>query len=390
MSAELGDLGKVAPEVTEGVGISLLDIALPVVENLKLVVIGPIFAGLVALGGTYLVTPTFTARTSFLPPQQQQGGAAGALASLGALSGLAGSAMNVKSPIDQYVALTQSITVADRIIDRFKLVDVYKADYRFEARLELARNTRIAAGKKDGLISVEADDTDPKRAAEIANRYVQELRDLTAGLALTEAQQRRKFFEAELEKTQARMTQAQQALQASGFNAGALKAEPKAAAEAYAHTKAEVTAAEVRLQTIRQSLADSAPEVQQQQAKLGALRAFLAKAETSGGGGGGGQDYIGKFREFKYQETLRELLSRQYEMARLDESREGALIQVVDPAITPEWKSRPKRAFVAAFAAILSLILIIGFVLSRQAWRTSTQDPLLSAKYGRLRSALKG
>lgn len=367
---------------------SSIDTVSELLRHWKLLVLGPLMGGLIALGISYLVPKTFTARASFLPPQQQLSSAAGALASLGALSGLAGSAINVRSPVDQYVALMQSATVANRIIDRYKLMDVYEADYRFEAREELARNTRIAAGKKDGMISVEADDTNPQRAAEIANRYVDELRELIAGLALTEAQQRRKLFESELEKTQTRLTQAQQALQASGFNAGALKAEPKAAAESYARARAEVTAAEVRLQTIRQSLTDSAPEAQQQQARLGALRALLAKVETSTGDSEG-PDYVGKFREFKYQETLFELFSRQYEMARLDESREGALIQVVDRATTPEWKSRPKRAFLAALGAVVSLVLIIGFLLFRRAWRSSLQDPAVAAKYGRLRTALK-
>jgi uncharacterized protein involved in exopolysaccharide biosynthesis len=355
-----------------------MDTLIALAERWRLLVLGPLLGGLIALGISYLVPKTFTARASFLPPQQQLSSAAGALASLGALSGLAGSAINVRSPVDQYVALMQSATVANRIIDRYKLMEVYEADYRFEAREELARNIRIAAGKKDGMISVEADDTNPQRAADIANRYVDELRELIAGLALTEAQQRRKLFQSELEKTQARLTQAQQALQASGFNAGALKAEPKAAAESYAHARAEVTAAEVRLQMIRQSLTDSAPEAQQQQAQLGALRALLAKVESSTGDGKG-PDYIGKFREFKYQETLFELFSRQYEMARLDESREGALIQVVDRATTPEWKSRPKRAFWAALGGVVSLVLIIGFVLFRRAWRSSLQDPAVAA-----------
>ncbi len=235
----------------EDAGIDLLDLALPLLQHWKLLAIAPLLAGTLALGITYLVKPTYTSRTVFLPPQQQQSAAASAIASLGALSSLAGAAAGIKSPADQYVALLQSTTVADRLIDEFKLMQVYDREYRFEARKELAENARVSLGKKDGLITVEVDDVDPQRAADIANRHVDELRRLSAQLALTEAQQRRVFFEAQLKKTRDELTAAQQALQASGFNPGALKAEPKAAAEGYARLKAEVTAAEVRLQTMR-------------------------------------------------------------------------------------------------------------------------------------------
>ena len=369
-------------------GIDLLDLALPLLQHWKLLVFGPLFAGMAALGITYLIQPTFTSRTVFLPPQQQQSAAASALASLGALSGLAGAAAGVKSPADQYVALLQSTTVADRLIDEFKLMQVYESDYRFEARKALAKNVRISLGKKDGLITVEVDDIDPPRAAEMANRHVDELRRLTSQLALTEAQQRRLFFDAQLKKTRDALTQAQLQLQASGFNPGALKAEPKAAAEGYARLKAEVTAAEVRLQTLRGNLSDTTPEVQNALGMLGALRAQLGKVETSTHPSGG-PDYIGKFREFKYQETLFDLFSRQYELARVDESREGALIQVVDEAKPAERKSKPKRAITAVATTLAALLLLAGFVVSRHFWRQSLARPERAAKLAQLRSALE-
>ncbi len=344
-----------------------LDLLRYLISRLKLLVLAPLALGLVALGVSYLITPTFTARTVFLPPQQQPPGAAGALASLGALSSLAGPGLNLRSPIDQYVSLLQSRSVADKLVDRFDLVRLYESDYRFEAREDLARNTRIAAGRKDGLITVEVDDRDPKRAAEMANRYVEELRELVAGLALTEAQQRRKLFEAELKRTRDQLAQAQAALQSSGYTASALKAEPKAAAEAYARARAEFTAAQVLLQSLRQNLTEAAPEVQQQQARLAALRATLAQSEANAAGGAE-PNYLGRFREFKYQEALFELFARQYEMARLDESREGALIQVVDVASPPERKSRPKRALIAATTSVISFVLLVAYLLATRFW----------------------
>ena len=385
MAGERGD--RTTLDEDEGEGIDLLDLALPLAEHWKLLVLGPLLAGLLALGITFLVPKTYTSRTVFLPPQQQQSAAASAIAQLGALSGLVGSAAGLQSPADQYVALLQSTTVADRLIDEFKLMQVYDEEFRFKAREELARNVRVSLGKKDGLITIEVDDEDPQRAADMANRHVDELRRLTSQLALTEAQQRRVFFEVQLTQTRDRLTQAQQALQASGFSLGALKADAKAAAEGYARLRAEATAAEVRLQTLRRNLADNTPEVQQAQSTLGALRAQLGKLEESTDLSGA-PDYVSKFREFKYQETLFELFARQYELARLDESREGALIQVVDVAKPAEYKSRPKRALIAMATGVASLMLFAAGVFVRYAWRRAAQRPQRAARLDDLRAAL--
>lgn len=381
-----GATSAVRPAAVPEPGLSLLDLALPFVQHRWLLLLGPLLAGCLALGATFLVAPTFTAATTFLPPQQQQSATASALASLGALSGLAGIGGGLKSPADQYVSLMQSVSVTDRLIDSFKLMEVYDEKYRFKAREELLRNVRITLGKKDGLITVEVDDKSPQRAADMANRHVDELRRVTAELALTEAQQRRAFFEAQLKQTRGRLDAAQQALQRSGFSSGALRAEPKAAAEGYARLKAEATAAEVRLQTLRQGLSDNTPEVQRQLTQLSALRAQLGRLEATAEAPGDA-DYVGKYREFKYQETLFELFAKQYELARLDESREGALIQVVDPASAPEYKRKPKRALTAVLVSSATFLLLCIGLLVRRAWHDAATSPAASEKLSRLRAA---
>ena len=353
---------------------SLLELARPLAQHWKLLLIGPVVCGLLALGITYLIPPTYTATTTLLPPQQQQSAANSLLASLGSLAGLAGSAGNLRTPADQYVALMQSATVSDRIVEQFQLMEVYDTKYRVDARKDLANNVHINVGKKDGLITVEVDDKSPQRAADIANRLVDELRRMTDIIAVSDAQQRRKFFELQLRQTQEKLVQAQQALQASGFTQGALKAEPKSAAEAYARLKAEVTAADVRLQTLRGSLSDATPEVQQQQHTLAALRGQLTVLEQTVDTTGG-PDYVSKYREFKYQETLFDLFAKQYELARVDESREGALIQVVDTAMPPEKKSKPKRLIIALAATFLGGLALAGFVLMRRSLRAAAMRP---------------
>jgi capsule polysaccharide export protein KpsE/RkpR len=368
--------------------VSLFDLMIPLVEHWKSLVALPLLAGVTALGITFAIKPEFTSRTVFLPPQQQQSAAASALAQLGALSGIAGAAAGVKSPADQYVALLQSDNVVDRLIDEFKLMQAYDKEYRVDTRTEFRKNVRVLLGKKDGLVTVEVDDVDKERAAAIANRHVDELRRLTSQIALTEAQQRRIFFETQLKQTKDRLTQAQEALQGSGFNQGALKADARAAAEGYARLRAELTAAEVRLQTLRRNLADATPEVQQAVTTVSALRGQLSKLEAPIDNGNG-PDYVSKFREFKYQETLFDLFARQYELARVDESREGALIQVVDVAKPAEKKSRPKRAFVAVATTLASFVLLAMFFLIRHSWRLAAQRPENAERMARLRGAIR-
>lgn len=367
--------------------ISLLDLLQTVVENLRLLVLGPLLVGLAALGISFAIPPTFTASTQFLPPQQQQSAAAAMLQSLGALGGLAGAATGIKNPNDQFVSFMQSRTLQDALIERFKLQERYEAKYLEDTRRELAKNARISSGK-DGLIRVEVDDKDPAFAAELANAHVQELTQLLGRLAVTEAQQRRLFFEKQLNSAKDKLTQAEQALQASGVNASALKANPQAAVAGLAQLQAAITAQEVKVASMRGYLTESAPDFRQALTELGALRAQLGQAEKAQAPAQlGDSDYVAKYRDFKYHETLFELFSKQYELARVDESREGAVIQIVDVAQAPEKKSKPKKATIAVLATLGTGFALLLFVFVRQALRNAGQDAESAAKLQNLSRA---
>jgi uncharacterized protein involved in exopolysaccharide biosynthesis len=370
--------------------ISLLDLLQVVVENLRLLVLGPIIVGLLALGISFAITPTFTATTKFMPPQQQASGAASLLASLGALGGLASAASGIKNPGDQYVAFLKSRSVTDALIDRFKLTDRYEQKVKDDTRKTLDSLARATSGK-DGLITVDVDDKDPVFAAELANGHVEELGNLLKRLAVTEAQQRRVFFEKQLAGAKDNLIKAEQALKASGVNSDTLKADPKAAVEGLARLKAGITAQEIKLASMRGYLSESAPDFKQAQTELSAMRQQLSKAEeqqpASADGVGGASDYVSKYRDFKYQETLFELFAKQYEIARVDESREGAVIQVVDVALPPERKSKPKKGMIAMVATLASGFALLLFVFVRQALRGAKENPDTSEKLSRLRSA---
>ncbi len=357
--------------------ISLLDLLQTIVDNLRLLVLGPLAVGITALGVSFLIPPTYTAKTQFLPPQQQQSAAASMLASLGSLGGLAGAVGGIKNPADQYLAYMKSVTLQDSLIDRFKLLERYEAKTKTEARLELRENVRAASGK-DGLISVEVDDKNPKFAAELANAHVEELGKLLGKLATTEAQQRRLFFEKQLNQAKDKLIQSEIALKATGVSGSVLKSNPASAVAAVAGLQAAVTAQEVKLGAMRGYLAETAPDFKQAMNELANLRAQLGKQEKDTPSNVGKAttegDYITKYREFKYHETLFELFSKQFELAKVDEAREGAVIQVLDAAQQPDRKSKPKKALIAIIATLAAGLALLLFVFVRQAFRNSSQN----------------
>ena len=377
----------VSPDDAE---VSLLDMLQIVADNLRLLVGGSLLAGLTALGVCFVIPPTFTASTSFMPPQQQASGAASLLSSLGALGGLAGAASGLKNPSDQYVAFLKSRSVQDALIDRFDLIKRYDEKYRQYATKELEQRARVKAGK-DGLITVDADDEDPQFAATLANAHVEELGKLLSRLAVTEAQQRRLFFEKQLSATKDKLVKAEQALRSSGVSASVLKSSPVAAVEGLAKLKAAIAAQEIKLASMRGYLAESAFEFKQAQTELAAMRGQMARLESadppSSASGQADSDYISKYRDFKYFETLFELFSKQYEIARVDESREGAVIQVVDVAVPPELKSKPKKAIIAVLATLAAGFALLIFVFVRQSLRNAAQDAEAARKLSALRLA---
>lgn len=333
-------------------------------KNARLLILGAGTAGIVALAGSFLIPPTFTATTRFLPPQQQQSAAAGMLQSLGALGGLASAASGLKNPTDQYVAFLKTRAVQDALVNRHELKTRYEKKFSEDARSALAERTRIASAK-DNIIVINTEDRDPQFAANLANSYVEELGKLLNRLAVTEAQQRRVFFESQLSSAKQALIKAEQALGASGVSTATLNASPATAVEATARLRAQVTASEVKLAALRGYLTESAPEVRTLQIELTALQAQLSKAEREQPRSASNNDYIGKFRDFKYAETLFELYARQYEIARVDESREGAAIQVIDIAQPPERRSKPRRIIIAAVVAFGAFALLAAFILIR-------------------------
>ncbi|MCV2368265.1 GNVR domain-containing protein [Roseateles oligotrophus] len=365
---------------------SLLDLLQIVVDNLRLLVLGPLAAGLLALGITFTIPPTFTATTKFMPPQQQSSGEAVLLKSLGALGGLAGSAAGIKNPNDQFIGFLKSNSVQDALIVRFQLMGRYEARLKEQARKALESRTKIEAGK-DGFITVAVDDGDPVVAAQLANAYVEEMGNLLKRMTITEAQHRRIFFEAQLTQTKEKLTQAEQALKASGINSSVLKSSG-AVVSAVAQLQAQITVQETKLVTMRGFLSESAPEYKQGQTELAALRGQLVKLNKSTGAPGPSDaDYLGLLRNVKYQEVLFDILARQYESAKVDEARENVVNQIVDYAEPPERKSKPKKALIATLVMVTTSMFLLLFVFARSALHGFVKKPAAVEQIARLRFA---
>jgi tyrosine-protein kinase Etk/Wzc len=338
-------------------------------QNLRMLTLVPLLVGFIALGITFLIKPTFTAATVFLPPQQQQTAASMLLQNLGALGGAASSLSGLKNPNDQYVSFLKSRTIQEKLIERFNLKDRYDEKFLVDARKSLAKKTVITSSK-DGLITVQVDDYVPAFSAQLANGYVEELRSLMQRLAITEAQQRRAFFEEQLLITKEKLTKADQALGISGVNSSVLKNNPATAIAAVANVQAQISLLEIKLSSMRNFLAESAPLYQQSVAELQALRAQMGKLErTNNTPSTTDSDYIARYRDFKYYESLFELFAKQFELAKVDEAREGVAVQVLDLALPPEKKSKPQKALIAVAATLATGVLTLLFVFLRRYLR---------------------
>ena len=376
--------------------ISLLDLATALGEEKATLFAIPLITTLVAVVVSLLMTPIFTAKTVVMPPQQQQSGAAAALASLGGLAGLAGlgGGGGLKSPDEMYVAFLGSEGMQNRIIAELKLQERYEAKTLSDTRTALKQQMRISSDKKSGLLNIEADDKDPAFAAELANRHVVELRAMLGRLAVTEAQQRRVFYEQQIQQTQDKLALAEVAFRAakekSGMQVTSVLAET--GVRASAELRGQIASREVQLQAMSRFATAQNPETQRIASELAALRSQLNKTEQGSGESKAAasplhQEAVKSFRDVKVQEAMLEVLIRQYELARVDEAKEGPLIQQVDVAMPPERKSKPKRAVIVLVAAFAGLFLGVLVAFVRRALKKAQSDPASAGQWLALKKA---
>jgi uncharacterized protein involved in exopolysaccharide biosynthesis len=366
--------------------------------------------GIAMLIGVFLcfVSPVrYTATTRIMPPQQTQSAASMMIGQLtgaggGSLAALAGGGLGLKSPNDIYIGLLTSRPIADAIIQKFNLAKAYRAKDMTAARKTLAGYTGVTS-EKSGFITVSVTDKDKKRVAEMANAYTDQLRILTKTLAVTEASQRRVFYEEQLKQSKDALVAAELAFQQVQQQKGLvqLDAQAKAMIEGIAALRAQVAAKQVEVQALRSYSTEQNPDVQLAERELTSLQAEESRLEQSNHSPGiaglglgnvpaAGLEYLRAAHELAYRQALFDMLMKQYDAAKLDESKDAAIIQVVEPAIEPDWKSAPKRLTILLTSAFLGFFsgCIIAMFLD---WlkRKKAQPEGAEALY-RLRCALTG
>lgn len=357
-----------------------------VLAKRKRFILKSLAAGVLAgLAVALLMTRRYEATTRILPPQQSQSIATAMLSQLGPLAALAGKDVGLHTTSDLYIALLKSRTVADELIKKFSLMQVYGKGRLADTRKQLEERTEIQAGK-EGVISIAVRDRVPERAADLANSYVEQLRGLTQTLAVTEAGRRRMFFEHEVQGTSEDLSKAELALKQTQETTGMLQldSQAKAMIEAYMTLRAQVAAKEAEVEAMRSFATPENPDLVRAQHEVAALRGEVANFERGQGGRsvanvplsgvpGAGLEYLRRLREVKYREALFELLIKQYEVARIDEAKDAAIIQVVDKAVRPEVQVRDWgiRSLIGLLVVALALLgAVIGVFVMEAVERT--------------------
>lgn len=386
--------------------ISLLDLLIVFAERKRLIFRITAAFAVLSLIVSLILPKRYTATLTLLPPQQNSTLGGQLAAQLGSLGGMAatltgGGGNLLKNPNDMYVAMFKSRTVEDAMIQNFGLMQEYHEKYLSDTRKKFEHYVTVVAGGKDGLIHITVEDRNPKRAAELANGYVDQFRSLTQHLAITEASQRRSFFEQQLKAANQNLANSEEALKQTQQKTGliALDAQARALVESAASLRAQIAAKEVQIQAMQTYATGKNAQLVQAEQELTSMRSQLAKLGGNNDSAGdiivpkgqmtqAGIEYVRNLRDVKYYETIFEILARQFELAKLDEAKEGALIQVVDPAITPDKKSSPKRALIVIGSTVVGLLVALLIALFQTGMERAKENPESAPKLRLLQQML--
>ena len=380
------------PETKQDDEISLIDLAITLAKHKKLIIGAPLIVAIVVAIYSFFIPPTYTADVQMLPPQQQSSASA-MLSQLGAFGGMGGAA-GIKNPNDTYVAMLKSRTIQDSMIKRFKLQAVYKTKTPEKTRGALNGATKVTVGK-DGIIGISVDDESPQRAAILANGYVDALQQMTQVFAVTEASHLRLFYEKQLLQAKHNLGDAEIALKQLQEKTGIIHLDSQAqlGIGTAANIKGQIAMKEVELGAMRTFATGNNPDLVRTQQTISGLQAQLAKIETGTVSSSKvpetGLEYIRKTRDFKYAETIYEMLAKQFEMAKIDEAKESSVIQVLDKAMPPEQKSKPKRSMMVLIAALATGFLTILYAFIKEALQNAKKDTETEVQLTTLKKTLR-
>ena len=385
--------------------VTLLDILIILVQR-KWVWIGcAAVCGLLALIVGLILPVEYRAETDILPPQRPTSSTSMLMGQVGSILGMSGSSFGAKDPNDIFLSLLRSRTIAEALVKRFDLQQVYKKQDIFLAEAELAKHSTILS-TLEGNIAVKVDDKDPTRAAAIANGYIEELTKQNNRLAISEAGQRRLFFQTQLEREKNSLEDAEVSLKETELKTGVLQlpGQTELAIRQVAEFRAQITNSELELQNLLTGETQNNPEVIRLQERIRTLRADLQKAQADNPQGNGTDvgsvttstvptlaiAYVRKLREVKYHEDLFNMLSRQYEVAKIDEAREAPAIEAIDAAVPPHFRYSPRRQLLIAAGLAIGLVLGWIYAITAEMLSRSLREPEYASKWLTLQRAISG
>lgn len=339
----------------------------------------------------FLIPVRYRSTTQLMPPDSHSGSSLGMLAamsgnaSMGALSGLAGDLLGLKSTGELFVGILSSQTAQDAVIEKFQLQKVYRDSKIEDARKDLAEHTDISVDRKSGIVSITVTDHDAKRAAAMAQAYVQELDLLVAQLSTSEARRERVFLEQQLQKVNSDLETAEKNFSdfASKNTAIDIPAQGKAMVQAAASLQGQLIAAQAELSGLQQIYSNNNARVRAAQARVSELQKKLneigGQGDTEDKGDSSmypslrklpvlGLTYADLYRQTKIEETVYELLTQQYEIAKVQEAKEIPSVKVLDPAMVPTKKSFPPRAMLIILGTMLGISIAMTWIVAKARW----------------------
>jgi uncharacterized protein involved in exopolysaccharide biosynthesis len=374
-------------------------------EHRRLILRVGVAAALLSALIAFLIPTRYESSAQLMPPDQPSTGLAMLAAAAGGgggaqmgsdLGSLAGNLLGLKSSSDLFIGVLGSRTVEDDLITKFDLQKVYGKRRIEDARKRLRSVTDLSADRKSGIISIEVEDHSPERAAALAGEYVSALNRVITQLNTSSAHREREFLEGRLIEVKQDLENAEKGFSefASKNTALDIPTQGKAVIEGVATLQGQLIAAETELQGMRQIYADGNVRVRSAQARVDELQAELRKDLSSQEPVGGkdsdptllfpsirqlpviGVSYADLYRNTKIQEAVFQILTQQYELAKVQEAKETPSIKVLDPPDVPDQKSFPPRAIIILFGAILGMAGCMLWVVGKNSWeQTDAADP---------------
>lgn len=348
----------------------------------------------------FLIPVQYESVTRLMPPDGQSGAGLGLLAAMaersgvGGLGGVAGDLLGIKSSGALFIGILSSNTVQDGLIKKFTLQKVYHVSKIEDARKELLQRTAISEDRKSGIVAIAVTDHDPQRAAAMAQEYVTELDRLVAQVSTSSARRERMFLEERLKTVKADLDTAAKNFSdfASKNTAIDVPAQGKAMVEAAATLQGQLIAAQAELSGLQQIYANNYVRVRTAEARV---NEFQKKLNEIGGTGTQtelmsnnslfpsvrklpllGVTYADLYRQTKVQETVYELLTQQYELAKVQEAKEIPTVKVLDVALVPTKRSFPPRAVIVTLGLVLGIASTMTWIVSRARWNAiDATDP---------------